>query len=25
VYIYIEISPTCFGINTPSSGSLQLC
>jgi hypothetical protein len=27
VYIYIKITPTCFGVNTrtPSSGSLQLC
>ena len=22
--IYIKIAPTCFGVNTPSSGSLQL-
>jgi len=23
--IYIKITATCFGVNTPSSGSLQLC
>jgi len=24
VQIYITITPTCFGVNTPSSGSLQV-
>jgi hypothetical protein len=23
--INIEISPTCFNVNTPSSGGLELC
>jgi len=24
VLIYVKITPTCFGVNTPSSGSLQV-
>jgi len=25
VYMYTKSTPTYFGVNTPSSGSLQLC
>jgi len=25
VSIYIKITATCFGVNTPSAGGLELC
>jgi len=25
VKLILKVTPTCFGINTPSAGSLQLC
>jgi len=24
-YIYVKITATCFGVNTPSTASLQIC